>query len=788
MKIMKKMPWFILILHLCLIIYVVRTFQVDDVTLHKGKIDSFDTGWTLIREDGSETGIELPYYEECDANQVIRIKNQLPKEYCGKTLSFLTADKNMRIFIDGNVVYEFGVNDKRSFGKTPGSVTNFIDIPRDFSQGEILIELWSPYDNYGASIDSMIIAERHIAILDMLKENTLQFTCVLLLLGFSLVFAVFAGSSKWMRQSTDGTEYLAIYCLLACVYYAIETKAMNIIYGNQTLYSVSVFLLLMLLPIFMLAYYIHRFSLEKQKSIFVIMLLALVNGCVQLPLQILNIKDFMDMAVLSHGIMFVSIWILLWNLFMVLKREAKSGYKLEYAALISVGVCGLVDIIRSYTETTEHIEKYSRYGTTVFCFFMMLSHIIQLIRKYAAALEENAKLLEQKVELAERKNEAKSIFLARMSHEIRTPINAVLGMNQMILKETKESMTHAYAEDVDSAAQTLLGIVNEILDLSKIEAGKMELVETEYSFANMLSEVSNMIAIRAQSKNLRFRLRIDKTIPAILRGDELKLRQILTNILSNAVKYTNEGSVTLSITGRRRDNGKELELSCRVADTGIGIKEEDLPKLFNAFERFEEEKNRVVEGTGLGMNITMQFLKLMGSKLEVESEYELGSTFYFTVVQTIADDEPIGDFEEQFRMRREKYLNKNQETGTSELINKKILLVDDNKLNRKVFKSLLKDTGIQVTEANSGEECLLASQQKKFEVIFLDHMMPGMNGVETLHAMREMNDNPNSETPVIALTATDMTNPEGFYKKEGFDGYLAKPIEPDKLMRILLSI
>lgn len=780
--IMKKVPWVILSVQLILVIYVINVFKVDDTTLYKGDIDSFNTGWTLVRQDGSEELIELPYYEECKADTLITIKNVIPEKYWGKTISFLTADKNVRVYIDGSVIYEFGVNDERTFGQTPGSITNFIDIPPDLTRGEIVIELMSPYDNYGACIDSMTIADRAVSILNMLNRNMLEFGCAIIMLLTAIVFCVLAWSHRWVKHGTEGTEFLAVYSLLSFVYYCIETKAVHLLYGNHTLHSVLVFLILMTLPMFLLTYYMKCFNLENKRSLLVMHSLSVLNACIQIPLQVLNIFDFMEMAFLSHAILFISIVVMIAELYR-LQKNGDREHKIEFVGFFIMGLCGVADIVRSYTLTTEHIDKFSRYGTTIFCLLMLIGHIIRIIKRYVMALEENTKLLEQKVKLVESKNEAKSIFLARMSHEIRTPINAVLGMNKMIISETGEDNIREYAKDVESAAQALLGIVNEILDLSKIEAGKMSLAEGEYDVASMLYDVSNMIAVRAQTKDIDFVLNVDDSIPAVLYGDDVKLRQILTNILSNAVKYTNEGLVTMAVQCDRADDCQSVKLTFKIKDTGIGIKEEDMPKLFEAFERIEEGRNRAVEGTGLGMSITVQFLKLMNSSLNVESKYGEGSTFFFTVEQRIVNAEPIGNFSENFRLRRQKYEQKTDMNATG----KRVLLVDDNNINRRVFASLLKHTGIQVVEASSGGEALALVTKEQYDIIFLDHMMPNMDGIETLKAFKQLDEreNKNRLTPVIALTANAIEGAKAYYMEEGFDGYMSKPIDPDKLDKLI---
>ena len=776
-KIIKKIPWIILLIQLLIIIYAVNAFKVDDTTLYKGDIDDFNTGWTLTREDGTESEIELPYYEDCEAGKRITISNVIPEEYWGKTIRLLTADKEMRVIIDGTVVYEFGIDDERTFGQTPGSVTNFIDIPSKLQEGSIVIELTSPYENYGACIDTITIAERDIAILDMLIDNVFDFGCGLIMLlvacGFLFILLMHMIVRKKSKIGSNGTEYLAAYCFLSFIYYIIETKAMHLFYGNQTLYSVTIFLILMSLPLLLTSYCIKRFNQVEHVNTYVVAVVAAVNACVQMVMQLLNIADFMDLAFVSHGILFAAIIVIMWNIYKMSKRNREVEYYLEFAAMLILGICGVCDIVRSYTLTWEHIPKLSRYGTTVFCLLMIVAHILYIMRRYANVMEENSKLLQQKIELAEKKNQAKTIFLARMSHEIRTPINAVMGMNKMILSETKENNIREYAEEVEDAAQALLGRINEILDLSKIETGKMSLNDVEYNTKDLLYHVSDMTAVRAQTKNLTFKVEVDEDIPTTLRGDDAKLGQVLTNLLSNAVKYTDDGLVELTVKCDKAPDGKSAKLHITISDTGIGIKDEELRKFNELIENLEDDNTRIVEEVGLGISITAEILKLMNSQLYVDSKYGEGSTFSFTVEQPIADATPIGDFDKDFRNRRHKY----EQCGAVNAVGHKVLVIDDNNINRRIFVSLMKNTGIQVVEAASGKEGIELVTKEKYDIIFLDHMMPGMDGIETLRVFKELEENLNTSTPVIAVTANAVDEAKEYYLGEGFDGYIAKPID-----------
>mgnify|MGYP002514717666 CR=1 FL=1 len=389
------------------------------------------------------------------------------------------------------------------------------------------------------------------------------------------------------------------------------------------------------------------------------------------------------------------------------------------------------------------------------------------------------RLLKEQTERADAANRAKSDFLAKMSHEIRTPINAVLGMNEMIIRESGEQDIKKYAADIKGSAHNLLGIINEILDSSKIESGKMVLSQARYDMASLLYDIQNMFDIKAKEKGLELNFEVDRFIPSEYYGDDLRIKQVLINILNNAIKYTPSGSVTVKLKGRREGDNEILTFT--VKDTGVGIKEEDVEKLFAKYTRIEDRQNRYVEGTGLGINIVIQLLKLMGSELKVNSLYGEGSEFYFDIVQKIENEEAIGDF-------RDKALNVYEEDEyVSEYIapNAKILVVDDNAMNRKVFRNFIKHTQIQLTEASSGLECLELVKENDFDVIFLDHMMPEMDGIETLHTMR--NRRMCDDIPVIVLTANAVKGAKAHYLREGFSDFLSKPILPEKLDKILLE-
>ena len=333
--------------------------------------------------------------------------------------------------------------------------------------------------------------------------------------------------------------------------------------------------------------------------------------------------------------------------------------------------------------------------------------------------------LQKQIRLADTANRAKSDFLANMSHEIRTPINAILGMNEMILHESKEKEILDYSTNIQSACRTLLSLVNTILDFSKIEDGKMEIIPVNFDTASMINNLVISIMERAKAKGLEFIVNVDENLPSILWGDDIRITQVIMNLLTNAVKYTEKGSVTFSIQMMGEEDDCAV-LAISVKDTGIGIHKEDLGKLFESFERIEEKRNRNIEGTGLGMAIVNRLLPMMNSELKVESVYGEGSEFSFVLRQRIVDGRPIGNYTERLHKSAEllgkTYLN---------AAKAKILVVDDNEMNLMVAKNLLKLNGISPDLANSGMEAIEKIREKDYHVVFLDHMMPRMDGIET---------------------------------------------------------
>ena len=388
-------------------------------------------------------------------------------------------------------------------------------------------------------------------------------------------------------------------------------------------------------------------------------------------------------------------------------------------------------------------------------------------------------LREQK-EIADGANRAKSQFLANMSHEIRTPINAMLGMDEMILRDSSEKEIREYAENIRTSGRTLLTLINDILDFSKVEEGKMEIIPVQYEPGIMTSDIVNMITERVTQKGLQFEVDFDKNIPRLLKGDEIRIKQCTMNLLTNAVKYTEKGKITLKVGYREADGGR-IMLDFSIADTGIGIKPEDMDNLFSPFMRAEENKNRSIEGTGLGLSITKRLLELMGSDINIKSEYGKGSEFSFSVEQEVLNREPVGDYTGE---RDKKGGNKHAYKELFHAPDAKILVVDDIKMNLTVITKLLNRTEIKIDTALSGPEAIKKASEGDYDIIFIDHLMPEMDGIETLKRMKEKEKK--GSTPVyVALTANAISGAREMYLDAGFNDYISKPVEGERLEKLI---
>ncbi len=457
----------------------------------------------------------------------------------------------------------------------------------------------------------------------------------------------------------------------------------------------------------------------------------------------------------------------------------------------------------THPETVTRLADGQAESIDIVCGIYVIVLILGIIFKFQSKLYEKkkAELEEKENELMEineklkKANEAKSIFLASMSHEIRTPINAIVGMNEMVLRESDDDNVISYASNIESASGTLLSLVNDILDFTKIDSGLMEIIPDDYELYSVLNDCYTLLELRAAGKGLSLELVNAPDIPANLYGDEIRIRQIITNLLTNAVKYTDNGSITMTVGFTESDttlyssnedapNERLIDLRVSVKDTGRGISEEGLKSLFNSFTRVDEKKNKNIEGTGLGLAITKQLTELMGGRIDVTSQEGVGSEFSVVIPQRAVGNATMGDFSERFRRKK----NAGRKYKVSFVAPEaRILVVDDLEVNLKVVTMLLKNTEAKIDTATSGEACLKAYESNDYDVVLLDHMMPEMDGMETLKQLKKSKKYMAKRTPVVALTANATLGAEKIYLDTGFDDYLTKPVKGEELEAMILK-
>lgn len=726
--------------------------------------------WFRVTESGDRVPIEVPGRCEAARNEIVVIETILPQTIeTNRYFCFRSAKQDMRFYIDGELRQEYSTDQTRLFGGLSAAAYVFLEL--DSKDAGKVLRVETQTDSAYSGIFYDVYYGNPMGIWSYLYEQfgmELVSSLITLLLSVITVLASLILRFKYHRKVS--IEYLGWGTLAAAVWLITNSTFRQLIFSNLSIINDMTFLMVIFMPFPFLLYMNEVQKGRYQKAYNIMEGVVILSFFVFTGLHIAGRQDFADTIVYTAMICIFSILLMAVTFLLDLWKMYVKEYMFVAVGMLGVFVAAIVQFVFYFRRENEFNGVILANGLI----FLLLFAVIGTVREILH--------MDREMQRALHESESKGRFLANMSHEIRTPINTILGMNAMILRESQEKQIREYALDIQNASQVLLSLINDVLDISKIESGKLNILPIEYDFSSLIHDVMNMIEVKAQDKGLELNLSLDETMPAVLWGDDVRIRQILLNLMSNAVKYTEKGSVTLTVQADVQDD--MVDLTFRVEDTGIGIRKEDLEKLFHEFERIDEQRNRNIEGTGLGISIVIRLLENMGSQLQVTSEYGKGSVFYFTLRQKIINHEPIGNLEQ--RIQNQAWTYSYQVTFTAP--EAEVLVVDDNEINRKVFRNLLKSTKIKIDEAVGGEQCLEYVSKKAYDVIFLDHMMPDLNGIEVLHKMREWKDYPCKETPVIALTANTMAGSREMYLAEGFDDFLPKPVNPEKLEKIIRDL
>lgn len=731
----------------------------------------YSDGWCQVMQDGSSHSIVVPGEYDAGEDNIFVARNQLPAEVDDdEWVCFRTAKQDVEIYVGDELRKTYTTEGKRPFGTFSVSMYVFVDLEPGDAGKTITYRAYSSDDSRAGIMRKVHYGDRFAIWLHLIMVSGLETVLTFFLLLVGVASVIIMGIINIRYKKNIEVQYLCWGVMLVAIWLIGRSDIRQLFFPNVTVVNSMTYFTIMIAPVPFLIYVDGIQEHRYRKKHMVAAILCLIDFAFCTVLQVTGVRDLMDMSLLIFIGIIVAFVVICVTFFQDYKAGYLKRYKLVATGFAGIIVAVLVQIIAFYNAKQVSQGAVVAIGVMFLLLMATIKSIMDLLR------------LERQKQEAVVASDAKAKFLASISHEIRTPINAVLGMDEMILRESTENNIIDYAYDIRNAGKTLLSLVNDVLDMSKIESGKMNIIPTEYEVYKLIDTCYNLVAINAQEKGLELEVTADESLPKVLYGDEVRIRQIISNLLTNAVKYTNEGAITFKVGFRELDT-ETIMLNIMVSDTGIGISKESQEILFDAFERFDDNNTRYIEGTGLGLNIVKQLIELMDGTISVHSEYGAGSVFAVFIPQKVIDSESMGAYEPE--QLEDAAIYEYKEMFTAPEAN--VLVVDDIPMNIKVFRGLLKSTGISIDSAESGEECLKLVEKNKYDVIFLDHIMPKMDGIQVLGKMKQLKNNPNEHTPVIMLTANALSGAREEYARCGFDDYLTKPMRHTELERILLK-
>lgn len=750
----------------------------------------FGNGWKYVEQEGEPIAVNEHYLKLHKEGEKVAITKALDSSVLeDKFLCFRVRAKEVNIYVNDSLWQRKVFSDeRRAYGS---SVYMFYQIPvkglhpgdkitMEFiheDTGNFVVQFLSLGNRY--SIVSYVISKCGVSVAIIVVSLLLVLMTILIYYSAVMLGRIEGYKSLW---------WLISFLVIGLIYLVSDCGILDLWWHKSVLSYWANTISFMLMPIPLLIYIKRTFFPQSRRyDVLIALNHILLLGCV--IEYVTHAFDLMKSSVYVYVIILLAVGSGLIG-FVIEKKKVDKEVLVGSVVIGTATLCGLVAYLRG---DSTGISKYFGAALFLFSLCMLVFTVSSGSKKRKEKDEAMLQMLAKEKEAAELANESKTRFLSHMSHEIRTPLNAVLGMNELIMRETKDENVRKYSYNIQSAGKTLLGLINDVLDFSKIDTGKMEVVESEYSLSSMIYDVVSMMKERIQDKGLEFRLDVDSEIPDCLFGDEIREKQILINLLTNAAKYTENGWVQIKIwheemasemVESEEENAKRvIRLCMQVKDSGIGIKEEELPKLFHDFERLDQLKNRSVEGSGLGLNITAGLVKIMNGDISVASEYGKGSAFLVQIPQRVIRSTPIGDY--NARMRQAEPQPDQEDMAVMSFPGKKVLAIDDNEMNLEVIASILEMMDLNVHRASSGAEALDRMEAEKYDIVITDDMMPGMSGTELMQIVKGRPDCINVMTPMVVLTANAISGVVDEYIGKGFQGYLSKPIDIEQLLKVL---
>ena len=757
-----------------LLTIVVGNIVSPNLALFHEEAKVYDREWIKENADGSTESFTMPTSLDLDKDEYVTIRTTLPDQIEDGTHLAITTGKCYKAYIDEEEIYSFD----NTISKLPGMITKPIIVPIPLKasySGKQLTMVVTDGKYRRGMVHTAYIGTMMGIVMQKIKNSILQFSLAILLVIASLVtIGIFTYVEKSNKRKVP-LIYLTESILCISAWIIFNSHLFQIVFSRYFFDGIIGFMLVITMGIPFFLYFDEILEKRYHKIFVVGESLSVLNFIVLTFLHMTSILSYHMVLVYIDGILAVYIVVMVACTLIDYFIRKEKQHTFVLLGIVALSIFGILEIIVTI------LNSKSPFKVDVSGIAVIVGMIILLF----FAILDQVKVLDaqkQETQNAIAATKAKSDFLANMSHEIRTPINAIMGMNEMVLQESNQDSVKEYAKDISSASENLLHIVNDILDFSKIESGKLEIVNDNYDLGEIIYDVTTLVNMKAENKGLKLSVIVDENLPSKLYGDDKRVRGIITNILNNAVKYTEQGFVNLIINGVIKEN--VVELNIRVEDSGQGIREEDLDKIFSGFSQVNIKKNKNVEGTGLGLTITKRLVELMDGSISVESEFGKGSVFTVILPQQIVSFEKMGNYMSHRHVSSEAPATESKEF---EIPGARILVVDDTPLNLKVISKFLSKTKAKVACVTSGEEMLSQIQKQHYDLIFLDHMMPNMDGIETLKASRELTNNMCENVPVIALTANAIVGAKEMYLEAGFNDYMSKPVKIETLYEMLMK-